>query len=436
MSTVSLRVASIGVAISTLALTGFAPRAPVTFSKAAEIKPPPENSNTGRDDSLSAVACPAKGTCSAGGNYLDPSLNTFPMVTGFSGGKWGKLTALTLPDNNASVQHAQFNGIACGGTGSCAGIGSYNYVGAPGRSEPFVADEVSGTWQQAIQIALPGNTGIPAQAVLSAVACTSRRNCVAVGDYTDNSGNTQLMVVAEVAGVWQGANEVTAPRGAAKPVSTLAAGVSCVAAGRCLAVGGYLNGKGKVAPLSFAESGGTWHRATGIALPKNAHNVSSFSFSTDNFLNSVSCTPSGFCLAAGSYFIKGNDIRPMALSGSKGLSGRTFEVTTAPPLAGKNPVISELFSVSCPTSTRCVGVGDFERPSGGAFHAMSLIRTGGRWGNGHVITLPPDAEKTSSLISSMDSVSCARSGFCGAVGGYVYVPDLNLDESAMAAVMP
>ncbi|HYK34286.1 MAG TPA: hypothetical protein VEV63_20100 [Streptosporangiaceae bacterium] len=85
---------------------------------------------------------------------------------------------------------------------------------------------------------------------------------------------------------------------------------------------------------------------------------------------------------------------------------------------------------------RCVAVGQFERNPGGAFHAMSLIRTSGKRGNGHEIVLPPDADKTSMLIASTNSVSCTRTGFCAAVGGYVYVPDLNIDESAMAAVLP
>ncbi len=40
------------------------------------------------------------------------------------------------------------------------------------------------------------------------------------------------------------------------------------------------------------------------------------------------------------------------------------------------------------------------------------------------------------LLASLASVSCTRTGYCGTVGGYVYVPDLNLDETAMAAVMP
>jgi len=83
-----------------------------------------------------------------------------------------------------------------------------------------------------------------------------------------------------------------------------------------------------------------------------------------------------------------------------------------------------------------VAVGQFERNPGGAFQAMSLIRTSGKWGNGHEIVLPPDADKTSMLIASTNSVSCTRTGFCAAVGGYVYVPDLNIDESAMAAVLP
>jgi hypothetical protein len=80
-------------------------------------------------------------------------------------------------------------------------------------------------------------------------------------------------------------------------------------------------------------------------------------------------------------------------------------------------------------------VGDFERNPGSNFLAMSLIWSKGRWGNGHVIVLPKDAE-VSYQISELNSVSCTRKGYCVTVGGYVYVPDLNHEDSAMAAVMP
>ena len=66
---------------------------------------------------------------------------------------------------------------------------------------------------------------------------------------------------------------------------------------------------------------------------------------------------------------------------------------------------------------------------------MSLIWTKGHWGNGRVIVLPKNAEVRYQL-AGLDEVSCVRTGYCAAVGSYIYVPDLNHESSAMAAVMP
>jgi len=414
------------------AATAPTPAAGSALGRAVEIAPPPQNSNTGRDDSLTAVSCPQSGECAAVGTYFDQSIDLWPMVTALTFGGWGPLTGLHMPDDFVASQFTQFNGVSCAAPGRCAGVGSYRYSGGAGHNDAFVATAANGSWHPALAPLLPGNAARPARAGLSAVACTGKQDCVAVGNYTDKAGNTQLMVVAEIAGTWRRAREITAPRHAKTPVNANASGVSCFRTGSCVAVGGYISATGTLTPLTFSESGGRWHRAIGIGLPANALTGKN----NGAGLSSVSCTAKGFCAAVGSYLTRSGSVHPMALTGSKGLAGHASEITAAPSAAGKHPYISELNSVSCVSAGRCVAVGDFERTAGGSFQAMALTWKVGHWGSGQTIRLPFDADTSNMQIASLASVSCTSHGFCVAVGGYVYVPDVNLDASAMAAVMP
>jgi hypothetical protein len=140
-------------------------------------------------------------------------------------------------------------------------------------------------------------------------------------------------------------------------------------------------------------------------------------------------------VAVGSYLTKKTGAA-MAVTGTNGLSSRAAQVTAAPPVAGKHPFISNLASVSCVSAVRCVATGTIEAKPGGAFQAMSLIWSKGTWGHAHEIRLPADADPTKLQIASMSSVSCRPTGFCAAVGGFIYVPDVNLNASAMAALLP
>ena len=401
------------------------------FGRAVEIAPPPQESSTGRDDGLAAISCPRTGECTAGGTFIDQQFHIWPMVTSLTFGGWGPLREVQLPDNLEVNQSAAFNGISCAAPGSCVGVGSYRY-GSAGHLDGFVVAQVTGIWRAAFAPLLPANAAKPLQARLEGVACTGALSCVAVGDYRDKAGNTQLMVVTENAGVWGRAREIAAPPRAKTPEDATASGVSCFRTGGCVAVGGYVGASGTLTPLTFRESGGLWKRAAAIGLPASAQTGKT----NGAGLSSVSCTAAGLCAAVGSYLTRSGTIRPMALTGSKGLAGRASQVTAVPSAAGKHPYITELNSVSCVSARLCVAVGDFERAAGGTFQAMALTWMTGRWGGGQKILLPFDADTTSMQIAILESVSCTRQGFCAAAGEYVYVPNVNGDESAMVAVTP
>jgi hypothetical protein len=70
----------------------------------------------------------------------------------------------------------------------------------------------------------------------------------------------------------------------------------------------------------------------------------------------------------------------------------------------------------------------------GAFNAMSVIWSNGRWSDARTVRLPPDTDLTQG--GELNGVSCARDGYCVAVGDYTYLPDVNFNGAAMIAVMP
>src|SRR5215469_13167035 len=209
------------------------------FGRAVEIKPPPSlDINNTRDDGLAAVSCQGGASCVAGGSYFDANGEPGDLlgeVTSLARGKWAKLAPFELPDNRATNPGVQFNGISCGAVGYCAAVGSYTDF--QGRNEVWVADYVNGRWQPAFEPALPADVSTPAQAGLSGVSCTSRRDCVAVGSYIDKSGSTQIMILTRAAGGWGQGRRIAAPASAARPIAAEASSISCTRTGTCVAVG-------------------------------------------------------------------------------------------------------------------------------------------------------------------------------------------------------
>jgi len=101
----------------------------------------------------------------------------------------------------------QFSSVSCASAGNCSAGGSY--LGSSSLSKPFVVNEVNGTWHTAIEV--PGMAALTTGSVFSEVvslSCSSAGNCSAGGWYTDSSDHTQPFVVDEVNGTWHNAIKV------------------------------------------------------------------------------------------------------------------------------------------------------------------------------------------------------------------------------------
>jgi hypothetical protein len=151
---------------------------------------------------------------------------------------WGQGQSFDLP-SGAGAQPGDSlltNKVVCPSDGNCTIVGAYQDNSNDETETGFTANEVAGTWGAAIKAKAPAG----AVGLLNDVSCWSAGNCLAVGAYTDGSGNTQGLIETETDGTWN--TGVKAPVGVdattPDPGETLLK-VSCSATGSCVAIGTY-----------------------------------------------------------------------------------------------------------------------------------------------------------------------------------------------------
>ena len=370
---------------------------------------PPASARIAQGTELLTTTCVAAGSCAAGGNFGGAGRPLEPMVATQSHGRWSRGTPLLLPANAAAQPYAQVSGLACHSTGNCVAVGDYQY-GRSGSLQAFIAIESRGRWARAFTPRLPTNAASPSSAQLEAVTCTSNGSCDAVGTYQDPAGNAQTMVVAKPpSGPWGQAIEIASPPNAAANPDALMTGIACTAPGSCVTVGNYSVSATQFAAMGAVEVRGAWHRATQIALPRGAIP------GTFTAISSISCPTASQCLGVGQYPVSATQSRAMAVTESRGRFGRAVPITAVPP--GSSPVPSTyLLGVSCRPSGLCLAVGG-GRNSAGHSVAMYMTRSAGRW-RATFLAPPRGATSGQRQLSVLYSVSCPGWSHCGAVGYY------------------
>lgn len=370
---------------------------------------PPASVRIAQSTELFTTACVAAGSCTAGGDFGGAGRPLEPMVATQSHGRWSRGAPLLLPANAAAQPYAQVSGLACHSAGNCVAVGDYQY-GRSGSLQAFIAIESRGRWARAFTPRLPANAGSPSSDQLEAVACTSTGSCEAMGTYQDSAGNAQTMAVAKPpSGPWGQATEIASPPNAAANPDALMTGIDCTAPGSCVAVGNYSVTATQFAAMGAVEVRGAWRRATQIALPRDAIP------GTFTAITSISCPTASQCLGVGQYPVSATQSRAMAVTESKGRFGRAAPITAAPPGSSLLPS-TYLLGVFCRPSGLCLAVGG-GRNSAGHSIAMYMTRSAGRW---RAAFLPPPrgAALGQRQLSALYSVSCAGRSDYGVVGYY------------------
>ncbi len=251
-----------------------------------------------------------------------------------------------------------------------------------------VAEAASPTWS----IYPSPNQGTYSNDLVS-VSCTSSTDCVAVGYYQDSN----LATAATLVETWNGTSWSVTSSPSPGSTSNFLYGVSCTSSTYCVAVGEYANQSGESGvSQSLIE---TWNGTAWSVTPSPNEG------SSDNFLNSVSCTSSTNCVAVGYY------ANPSVQAGQTLIetwNGTAWSVTSSP---NEGSGDNHLNGVSCTSSTNCVAVGDY-------INASHLYQTLAETWNGTIWSVTP-SPSPGSYSNTLANVSCTSATSCLADGGSI-----------------
>jgi hypothetical protein len=368
--------------------------------EAAQDVPLVPQLNTGGAADVLTVACLAAGECAAGGFYRDAT-----GLEGFIGSEVSSTWdgSLELPGSGGD---AQIDAEACPAFARCV-VGGY-IADTDGNRQPFV-DEQSGTWPTAAPVA--GNLNKGSLGEVTSLSCTSLGSCVAGGFYTDAKSGRQGFVVTQAHGNWGPMKNVAGSlnKGENAQVNQVSCGVSpkLVSIITCAAVGFYTTSNGQGQAFTATMANGKWGPA--VQVPGSAAlNKGGFAQ-----LNSVSCPTAGNCSAGGSYAASNTSTQPFVVSEKNGTWGKAAEVpVTATLNSGKDMSVTV---VSCVSPGVCSATGDF-RTSKHSQGVWAASQNGGRWG--HADTIPGLSGLATGGQAEVNGLSCATSGSCGLVGDY------------------
>jgi hypothetical protein len=223
---------------------------------------------------LSGVSCTAAGACTAVGSYVDSAYHTVPLAEAWNGTAWTIQATPSPPGSTDSVLSA----VSCTAASACTAVGYY--IDSATDTVPLAEAWNGTTWTIQPTRSPPGSP----DNVLSGVSCTAPDACMAVGSFiSDQAAGT-------LAEAWNGTSWTIQPTPRpAGHIDAFLAGVSCTAAGTCTAVGGYVTATLPRAGRTLAEAwnGTSWR----IQPTPSAANYS--------VLSGVSCAAAGVCMAVG-----------------------------------------------------------------------------------------------------------------------------------------
>jgi hypothetical protein len=289
----------------------------------------------------------------------------------------GTATGRTTPDPAVPSLgiSSRLQGVACTSVRNCWAVGSYE-TGIAELNEALHWDGHS--WSE---IATPDHGTSPGhQSSLTAVTCTSASNCWAVGSY--DRGTVQLNEALH----WDGSSwsEIATPDpGFPETGVHILDGVSCASPANCWAVGIHISDRGISRNAELRWNGASW---SAVNVPNPGANVAG----DGRKLSGIACTSASDCLAVGGYVDVANAERNEALrwNGSRWLRVATHDR-------------GALTSASCTAATRCWAVRGQDSGHG------AIRWNGTRWS---AVATPGRAE--------LNGVACTAAATCVTVGNY------------------
>ncbi len=238
----------------------------------------------------------------------------------------------------------------------------------------------------------------PSTAAYGAVACPALgTTCTAVGPSILGAAGGRPTAVVGTGGHWARTAIELPPGGVdGGRVPPVLNDVACPHDGACVAVGTFASRLGADYPMVATESGGTWHRAVGLALP---------SVSVVGGLESIWCASPTACEAVGYASSSASTIRPTAYAlAADGWSAPTM----LPALHGAGDLLP--LGVTCADAGSCVAIGVATSASGAAEASVAWREVAGRWRAPVRLT-----GAGGTFVAS--AVACPSATTCLAVGG-------------------
>jgi hypothetical protein len=307
---------------------------------------------------------------------LAAALGTFGM----------SVTASAAPAAPAAAvsSYNWLNGVSCSSARNCVAVGGV-YSATVGALP--LAEQWNGKSWKTLAVKLPAG-GIGGQ--LYDVSCKSGK-CVAAGQFA-TKGQHDFGLAETWNGTRWSAAKTAEPRGATS-VSLLA--ISCAAADRCVAAGGYWLGDAHEVPLAETWNGKSWTAAT-PPVPAG---------STESVLNGVSCPSAARCMAVGQ--ATNSPVGDTASALIDSWNGKSWTRTAVLVPSDRAPT---LVSVSCTSTARCVAIGNTPptEEAGATLVTFAETWNGAKWTDA-VIPKP-------AISATLAAVACASATKCLALG--------------------
>ena len=311
--------------------------------------------------------------------------------------------------------------VSCAAPGDCSAGGYYS--DASGHEQALVVTETGGTWGNAEEVPGSGALNAGGAARIDSVSCGAAGDCSAGGQYAsktvDGISTVQAFVVNETGGTWGKAAEVPGTAALNGGGYATVNSVSCPSAGNCSAGGSYTTAAPVTQAFVIDETGGTWGKARVVpgSAALNKHGLAQ--------INAVSCPSAGNCSAGGFYLDASFDTQAFVVSESGGTWGSAEEIPGSAALDRHAPgAVAD--SVSCGAPGDCSATGSYT-DSAGAQQAFVADQSAGTWGSAEEV--PGTGALNGGGQASAQSVSCAASGLCNAVGQY---ENVNLNTQVFA----
>ncbi len=296
--------------------------------------------------------------------------------------------AAAAPQNPTPLSvSGQGDAVSCPTASKCITVGLYSPM-------TFAGGLLTELWNGKVTSVIQNPT--PSGAIsgsLDAISCGSGSSCMAAGSYT-----TSKSVTLALAESWNGSRwsiaSIPSPKGTE---SASLNGISCASPKSCIAVGVYATSALPYqAPLAESWNGSRWSIVS-VPDPKGFDG---------GLLAGVSCASATRCTAVGEYSNSSDVNVPLAES----WNGAAWSVVGTP--SPKGAQSSQLSSVSCASSTRCMATGSYLNSSSVSV-TLAESWNGSRWS---VVASPNPANANLSTLTGVSCVSSGSSSRCLAVG--------------------